>query len=683
MPQSQELAELTRRYERFLVLFELSSDILYILNRQGQVQQVTPSVERVLGYTQEEMQELNYLDLLLAEERATVRQHVERMFAGETARFEAQLVASEGTAKSFDVIGFPLVEDDEIVGAFGVARDISEIKRTQHDLRASEQRYRSLFEANVEAIATLNPEGEIVEVNSATLELLGETVEHLVGTELVRFAPPELDENARAQFDRALGGSPVQFETQMERSDGQRADLCLTLLPIIVDGEVEGVHCIAQDITAQKRLETDLHNMAYHDPLTGLANQRAMHQHLHELLAAKLPFAVMMIDLDRFKSINDRWGHETGDAVLREATTRLRTELPENTRLFRYGGDELVVIKQTDRRDEVVACAEWLQGRFEDEMRVGDLEVTMSASIGIAEYPADGVDIATLFSKADNAMYAAKQRGRNTFALASSVETLENANRLQFELELRTAMRKDQLSLVYQPVVDLETGRTRGVEVLMRWHHPEIGEIGPVDFIPIAEDSGMIAALGAWALEGACQMAARFADLGLQVQTATNVSIHQLESGDFEATLLRLFAQYGVDPELFVLEITESVSSEAPEIAATLRRLRDRGVRISLDDFGTGYSSLQHLREYPVTSVKIDRTFVEGMAASDSDRDLLASIVRLARSLGLKVVAEGIETAAQIAFLREHGVAYGQGYVFSEPLSADGVERWIAEHPPA
>jgi len=342
-----------------------------------------------------------------------------------------------------------------------------------------------------------------------------------------------------------------------------------------------------------------------------------------------------------------------------------------------------VLIKQTDRRDEVVACAEWLQGRFEDEVRVGDLEVTMSASIGIAEYPADGTDIATLFSKADNAMYAAKQRGRNTFALASSVEQLENAHRLQFELELRTAIRKNQLALVYQPVVDLETGRTRGVEVLMRWHHPEIGEIGPVDFIPIAEDSGMIAALGAWALEGACQMAARFAELGLQVQTATNVSIHQLETGDFEDTLLRLFAQYGVDPKLFVLEITESVSSEAPEVASTLRRLRDRGVRISLDDFGTGYSSLQHLREYSVTSVKIDRTFVERMASSDSDRELVASIARLAQSLGLTVVAEGIETAAQIAFLREHGVAFGQGYVFSAPLSADGVERWIAEHPPA
>ncbi len=661
-------------------LFDYSPDILYFLDPDGRISEISAIAEKKLGFSLPQLRTMNYVELVCEADRAATVERFARAIGGDVQSFETGLCDVDGHTIEFEVVSIPVEEHGEIVGVFGVARDVSQRKEVERQLQASEQRYRALFEDNIDAVLTFDLDGRFVAVNHATERMTGYEASALIGRSFLPFIVPELQEYTFEQFSRVREGKSVQYETAMYNSAGEVVDLHITVIPVTIDGQLDGVHCIGKDITQRNRLEAALNEMAYHDHLTGLPNQRAMQRELDELQAARTPYAVLILDLDRFKSVNDSWGHEVGDLLLRAVTNRLSTGLPEHARLFRYGGDELVAVLRTADESAMVQFAEQLQSRFNDPFVILDHEVVMSSSIGIACFPQDGDSAETIFRKADNAMYFAKQHGRNTFAVYHDVATPQSDQLLKLELELRGALRKGELSVVYQPQIDLRTGELHGLEALARWQSPAFGAVAPLDFIPIAEESGLIVEMGTWVLESACAQLAEWRDRGLgKLRVAVNTSIHQLDHEDFVPIVQRLLETYRLDPSQIVIEITESIASNADVIVARLSRLKELGIRIAIDDFGTGYSSLQYLKDYPVDYLKIDRSFLEKMEQNQADRDLVSTIITLAHNLGLATVAEGAETAVQMAFLREHESDFAQGLFYSEPLSAGDFERWLAE----
>ena len=670
-----ELAQLRGRLE---ALFEYSPDLNYFIDTTGRVFEISSAAGPVLRYTKEQLSELTYIDLVLEEDREAVEDRFVNVLAGQVERFEARLKDVDGVAIEFELLAIPVMERGEVAGAFGVARDISRRKEAERQLLASEQRYRALFDDNVDAVLTFDSEGSFVAMNHATEVMMGYDADELVGKPFLPFIVPEMREYTIEQFMRVKQGGPVQYETAMFSRAGEVVDLHITVIPIMIDGEMQGIHCIGKDITKRKRLEAALSDMAYHDYLTGLPNQRAMNRHLEELVKARLPFAVLMVDLDRFKAVNDSWGHETGDLLLKSITARMGTHLPENAQLFRYGGDELVAVLQSGSDEEVLGFAEFLQEKFEDSFVLKEREVVMTASIGIATYPEDGAEVEAVFKKADNAMYFAKQHGRNTFALYRAIAREGEDQLLQLEIELRGAVRNGEMSVAYQPQIDLKTGEVHGVEALLRWDHPRLGSISPEDFIPIAEEGGLIVELGTWVLETACAQVAEWSDQGLgRIRVSVNISIHQFYHDDLLAKLQRVLARHELEPSQLVLEITESIASNADVVVVQLVELKKLGLMVAIDDFGTGYSSLQSLKSYPIDYLKIDRSFLEGMETSQADRDLVATVITLAHNLGLQTIAEGAETESNVAFLREQRSDFAQGFYFSGPLTATEFEQWI------
>ncbi len=537
-----------------------------------------------------------------------------------------------------------------------------------------------MFARSPDMIFFLDGEGRIFDTNTQAEPVLRYSPGALEQRPYLEMLMDSDIAQVKDRFANVMAGGVERFETRLKDIDGAPRDFEILAFPVVEGGKTVGALGFARDIAKQKALEAAMHEMAYHDFLTGLPNQRAMQQHLEELVRADLPFAVMLIDLDRFKTVNDKWGHEAGDTLLKSVTARLGDRLPLNAKLYRYGGDELVAVMQTEEEAETVGFAELLQARFEEPFALPQRSITVSASIGIATYPEDGVEIDTLFSKADNAMYFSKRHGRNTFALYRETGRGGEHQRVHLEIELRDALRRGEIYAVYQPQVDLATGRAVGAEALMRWRHPQLGEVNPEEFIPVAEESGLIAELGAWILATACSQAASWQASGRgPAHMSVNLSMHQLAHDDLVATLQRVLGETRASPARLTLEITESVVAEPEIVLGQLEGVKRLGVTIAVDDFGTGYSSLRTLRDYPVDHLKIDQSFVSEMEQSKVDRDLVEAVIELAHTIGLRTVAEGIETEGQLRLLSERGADLGQGYYFARPMPAAELEAWYAQ----
>lgn len=553
-------------------------------------------------------------------------------------------------------------------------------RKLRAELASLRQRLETLFAHSPDMIFFLDRHGRIFEASTKAEPILRYPQEKLFAKSYVDMLLEQDIPFVRQRFANVMAGGVERFETKLKDIDGVPKDIEILGFPVIEDGEVVGAFGFARDIAKQKQLEAALHEMAYHDYLTGLQNQRALQQHLLSLIGAGLPFAMMMIDLDRFKSVNDSWGHESGDALLVSVTARLRDHLPANAKLFRYGGDELVAVLQSASEAEVLGFAEMLLQRFEEPFELKQHLLSMSASIGIAIHPDDGAEIDTLFTKADNAMYFSKRHGRNTFTLYRATAKEDERQRVHLEIELRGALRKGEIYAVYQPQIDLVSRRVFGVEALMRWRHPQLGEVPPDDFIPVAEEGGLIVELGTWMLETACKQAGLWRESGrAPSRVSVNLSMHQVSHGDFVATMRRVLERTGMDPAQLVLEITESVTSDPELVTSQLESLKRLGIGVAIDDFGTGYSSLQVLRDYPADYLKIDRSFVSEMHVNQADRELVAAVIALAHNLGLRTVAEGVENEEQVRLLREQGADVAQGFYFGRPLSPEALEEWFAQ----
>jgi diguanylate cyclase (GGDEF)-like protein len=567
-------------------------------------------------------------------------------------------------------------------------------------LRASEHKNRALLQALPDSIYVINADGVIQDhitggdspgdaspgdASPGGASLTGKEIETVIppavaaAVRLDMGASPVLGEVTTYDFELDAGGENRAFETR--------------LLP-----QADGAFLvIIRDSTERRRAEAQIEYLAYFDILTGLPNRQSFVRHMSRAIDSaqrdQHMVALLYLDLDRFKRINDNLGHSVGDALLRSVGRRLEqivvaspvTPAGEPARggagqIARLGGDEFVILlTRLEQKADVAAAATRIEQALGDPFECDGHRFVVTPSIGIALYPQDGKDIEDLLVKADMAMYQAKDQGRNGHAFYGESMAVRSLGRLELEIDLRRAFDAEEFQLHYQPKMDLETGEIVGVEALLRWHHAERGWIPPDKFIPVAEETGMIIAIGDWVIRETCKQLISWAGTDLaDLSIAVNVSVQQFARQDFVDVVLRTLAQQGVRPDQLELEITESLLMRSVAgTTAALQRLGSAGLTLSIDDFGTGYSSLGYLRQFPVHALKIDRSFVKDLNTSTDAAAICAAIIAMARELKLKVIAEGVETETQLDFLRDHRCDQVQGYLIGKPMSAADLQRLL------
>jgi diguanylate cyclase (GGDEF)-like protein len=479
------------------------------------------------------------------------------------------------------------------------------------------------------------------------------------------------------QFVEALGGAS-RMTYQLLQGIILAATPALLLLGIVLSLRI---------LQQRRRTENRLNHLALHDDLTALPNRLMLNQRLDQALSrhrrAGTKLAVLFMDLDRFKVINDSLGHEAGDDLLCRVAERLRAQSREGDTVARVGGDEFVVLVENhENMMDVSACAQRLIEQLSVPYALGRTNCHVTASIGISIFPADGNDSQSLLKAADVAMYRAKQAGRNNYLFYSPVMNEHTVERLELESDLRHALERGEFLLHYQPKVELETGSIIGVEALLRWKHPLHGLVPPMDFISLAEETGLIAPIGEWALATACARNKAWQDEGLaKMSVAVNLSARQFADPMLLPKLKRIIGESGLDPSCLELEITESmVMSHPAEAVAVLESLKSIGVQIAIDDFGTGYSSLAYLKRFPIDTIKVDRSFIRDIATDSGDKKITRAIIAMAHSMKIKVVAEGVETWDQLAFLRAQKCDAVQGFLLFRPLPEEEVAGTLARN---
>jgi diguanylate cyclase (GGDEF)-like protein/PAS domain S-box-containing protein len=663
----QELAEAQRVARLGSWSWDMEGDVLSWSDEQFALFRVRPEdfSPSIRGF-------LRYID---PRDREMVDEAARRAYAsGEGFAFDFRL-AGEGPSRWFHGRGAVTEwRAGRAVRMAGTCHDITERKRAEAAVLDSEERYRRIIETTREGVVVLDPGGTITFANARMADLIGYGIEDLVGAPLGRFT-------ALADVEASVGDG--QHDVELVRRDGSSLWVMVSATSLEVDGGA-GVLAMVSDITDRKRAEDELAHQALHDHLTGLPNRALLLDRLEHALERSqrtgTSVAVVFLDLDRFKLVNDGLGHEVGDELLLAVAERLRAGMRPADTVARFGGDEFVLVCE-DVADEraVTAVSEGVLQTLSAPVELRGRTFHVSASLGVAMGTGADASPDELIRDADAAMYRAKERARGSYEIFNEETRRRSLLRLSVEHGLRTALAEDQLRVHYQPLVTVAGGEVVGAEALVRWEDPERGLLMPDHFIPVAEDSGLIVPIGAWVLGEACRQGRAWRDelgTGTPFEVSVNLSARQLFHADLVDTVAWTLAEAGAPAGdlLVCLEVTESVVMEQPEASATvLRALKDLGVRVAMDDFGTGYSSLAYLRQFPFDLLKIDRAFVAGVTASQQDRAIVRTIVELARALGLTVVAEGVETPEQLAVLRELGCEVAQGYLFARPQPAEGV----------
>lgn len=445
-------------------------------------------------------------------------------------------------------------------------------------------------------------------------------------------------------------------------------------------GEKKAVQIIGRDITEQKKSERIISHLAYYDELTGLPNRNMFRQELYSSLLNKdiQSLAILFLDLDRFKIINDTKGHSVGDLILKKVAQKLEKIFQNEGLISRQGGDEFIVMLLNVNRIKILDFCQRIINQFSSPIILDNEEFYITVSIGISLYPEDGVDEETLIKHADTAMYHAKDKGKNNFQFYHSFLIHHTTRMIELESSLRKAIQHNQFMLYYQPQIELSTGTIVGAEALLRWFHPEHGIIAPNEFIPLAEETGLIVPLGKWILETACLQNKQWQNAGKRpIPVSVNVSVRQLQDEDFVEYIKLVLKETQLEPKYLDLEITESIMQDIESSIKILAELKGIGVSISIDDFGKGFSSLSYLRYLPIDQIKIDKSFVDDITVHASAGQIVKTIIDLGHNLDFGLVAEGIENEAQIQFLVNHGCQKGQGFFFSKPITAMGMEKLL------
>jgi diguanylate cyclase (GGDEF)-like protein/PAS domain S-box-containing protein len=560
-------------------------------------------------------------------------------------------------------------------------------RRDEKALRETNRFAQEIIDNAGEGIVVLDSGLKYILWNRFMEELTGLEEKEVVGKPALDLFPHIREQSVEVLLGRALAGETVSapdvhFSVPQTGREGWTSAVYRPHYDS--SGKVVGVIGLVRDVTERKAAEQQIEYQAYHDALTGLANRRLFQEHLSLALALaqrrSALVAVLFLDLDHFKVINDSLGHSVGDALLKQVARRLRASVREGDTVARVGGDEFtIVLQEISRPDDAAAVAKKVLRHVAEPMEVNGHKLYVTTSIGVTVFPQDGGDAETLLKTADAAMYRAKGEGRNTYQMATPDLSRATHERMTLESGLHQAMEMGEFVVHYQPLIDLETMQLVGMEALLRWNHPERGLVLPAEFIGLAEERGMILMIGDWVLREACREAKRFHERGLtHLRVSVNISPRQFRDEALLWTVESALSEAGLDPRALELEITESVAMEDVELTmTTLTELRKAGVSIAIDDFGTGHSSLSYLKRFPIDALKVDKSFVADLPEGFEDSAIVASVIQLANGLGIRVVAEGVETAEQIEFLREHGCREVQGFYFSHAVPPEEIAKLI------
>ncbi len=678
--------------EKYRNIFETIEDAYYEVDLRGDLVLVNPAFCRMLGYSLNELIGLNNRELQTSE-AATNVYHIFnevyrtgvpiKSFDWDMVRKDGSTGMGEGSVQLVrDAAGNPR-------GFCGILRDVTVRREMERALRESEARFRALTNLSSDWYWELDAEFRYTRIESRSLGA-GAAGDALLGS-LVWETGMEIHAPGGVKAHRAtlLAHKPFRDVVMYRRlADGSPYYIGVSGEPLFDSaGNFAGYRGVSREITGQKIAEERIQYLATHDTLTGLPNRFMFSELLNNAIAASArngtSFAVLFIDLDRFKYVNDTLGHDNGDRLLREIATRFRQSLRAADVLARLGGDEFVILAQSpsDAAQAARIANKILAAAVRPIVLKGQ-ECRVTASMGIAMYPMNGEDEQALMKNADIAMYYAKEEGKNNFQFYSRELTARSQEKLRVEARLRKAQESKGLSLRYQPKIDLRTGAITGAEALLRWHDAELGTVPPSRFIPVAEETGMIVPIGRWVLKTACAQNMAWQRRGLRpIRIAVNLSVRQFADERLLEDLSAVLHDTGMPPDLLEIEITEGMVIHHPERAVeVLKAIKSMGVRLAIDDFGTGYSSLGQLKTYPIDTLKIDRSFVHDIVANSEDKAITKAIIAMGKSLGLTVVAEGVETPEQQRFLHEHGCDEMQGYVFSKAVAADEFAALLGAH---
>ena len=662
--------------EKYRMLLDGVQDYaIFMLDPLGQVVSWNAGAERIKGYTAEQIVGHNFSCFFSPQDIRRGRpEEVLRMTAASGRHEENGMRVRKDGSQFLARVTFTALRD-----ADGSLRGFSEISRDLSESEESEAKYRGLLEAAPDAMVVVNPSGKIVLLNVQAEKRFGYSRDELIGQRVKNIIPKGFAERLIADALRSAEDAMEQqigtgIELTGRRKDGSEFPIEIMLSPL--EG-AEGILVTAaiRDITTRKKAEALIIHSSEHDFLTGLPNRMLLNDRVNQAIRSARRYsrkvAVLFLDLDGFKHINDSLGHPTGDKLLQSVGKRLVDCVRGSDTVSRQGGDEFVVLlsEEEDSDDASIAARRMLRAVAEAHF-IDQHDLHVTCSVGISLYPDDGLNAETLIKNADTAMYQAKENGRQTFQFFKSAMNVRAVERQSIEEGLRRALERQEFVVHYQPKINLKTGRIIGAEALLRWTHPIRGPVSPAQFIPVAEDCGLILPIGTWVLREACQQAQAWVAAGLPMGTmAVNISAIQLREENFVDSVFAIFKETGLDPRLLEVELTESVlMKHAESTASILKALRARGVQVAVDDFGTGYSSLSYLRKFPIDALKIDQSFVNQITTVPDETIIVKAVISMGRSLKLRVIAEGVETQEQLAFLQAHQCDEAQGYYFSRPV---------------
>lgn len=649
----------------------------------------SPELKRHFGVAQDAAVTLgDFFERLHPADRGRARSIIHHALAGEDGgRFQFEYRPSpslDGNERWFQARGQVLFEAGRPVRCVGTALEITAQRQAIEAVRERERQLQTIIDANPIGTVVGTSRGQITDANAAFLRMIGRTRDDLLAGQIHwgALTPHEHradDERAVAQATRH--GVSDLYEREFICAEGKRVPALLATASLGVDDQLVA---FVLDISERKRAEEQIRQAALHDPLTGLPNRGLLFDYASHVFARARRIgrhcAMLFIDLDRFKPINDNHGHDVGDEVLKEVSARIGRCTRADDIVFRLGGDEfLVLLPDIDDDSHAGDVARHVAHCLEQPYLVRGLELGLSASIGISIFPRDGEAVDTLINNADAAMYLAKQAGRNNVQFYSKDLAAQAQMQFRIEERLKAALAHDAFELVYQPVVDMQSLRLMGVEALVRWAH---SDIGPEQFVPVAEATGQIGRLSEWVLREVCRQHAAWCKQGLPaIPIAINVSAMQIRRSDFADEVARQLGECGIEPAALQIEVTETAMMENVDRAVeVLARLRGLGIKIALDDFGTGYSSLNYLSRLPIHKVKVDKSFVQRAAFDAPSRAITEAVIALGRTLALEVVAEGIETEETLNYLREQGCTQAQGFHVCRPVSATDFRNWFDRH---
>ena len=654
-------------------LFENNTDAVYSINLEGEIISCNAALDGLFGYTEGELLNTSFERLIEPEQAEISRKaikEVTRTLNPEVCELTGR--HKNGTAVDMIVTNIPIVIAHELVGIYGIAKNVTEQKSMERHLLEAEAKYRSIVEQSIVGVFIVQ-NGIYAYANPHLEKMLG--VESLPGRKVLdSIYPADRD----TVFTKMLGLSEGQYNRTMihraVKPDGSII-YCEVHYTRLLHLDQDAVVGTVLDITERKITEQKTEYLAYHDYLTGLPNRRMFEEQLDQQLRLALIYdnklAVLLIDLDRFKAVNDILGHTIGDTLLQQFATKLQDGLKEGWYAYRLSGDEFcIILPEVESHREAIFLSEAIIGRTKEEYLIEGYELNITLSIGISIFPEDGDTVDRLLLNADSALYYAKSQGRDQAQCYSSSLNIQSFKIFTMTNDLRKALDKQELFLQYMPRVDTQTREILGAEALIRWNHPDWGLVSPAEFIPIAEESGLIVPIGEWVLREACRQNKQWQDMGLaNITVSVNFSVQQLLKQNILQTIDEIVAESGLAPDYLEIEITESsfISSER-EVIQLLTELKKRNIKVSLDDFGTGYSSLYMLKQLALDTVKIDKSFVEEILTDSANRSIIECILNLAKALKMNVVAEGVETEEQYRYLKEQQCGEIQGYYFSRPV---------------